>query len=51
MPATSAALGYPSAVAVDSAGNVYIGDKNGYGIRKVNTAGICRRLCRLCRSF
>jgi len=36
----SAALGYPSAVAVDSAGNVYIGDKNGYGIRKVNTAGI-----------
>jgi hypothetical protein len=34
-PATSAELNYPSGVAVDSAGNVYIADTNNNRIRKV----------------
>jgi sugar lactone lactonase YvrE len=39
-PATAAALNYPSGVAVDSAGNVYIGDTYNYRVRKVSTGGI-----------
>ena len=39
-PATSAELNYPQALAVDSAGNVYIADTNNYRIRKVATTGV-----------
>ena len=38
--ATSAEFNYPSAVAVDSAGNLYIADSYNYVIRKVNASGI-----------
>ncbi|MGB3947487.1 MAG: T9SS type A sorting domain-containing protein [Bacteroidia bacterium] len=38
--ATSAKLNYPTGVAVDANGNVYIADKNNSVIRKVNTFGI-----------
>ena len=37
--ATSAELNNPSAVAVDSAGNLYIADQQGQRIRKVGTSG------------
>jgi sugar lactone lactonase YvrE len=39
-PATSAQLYYPVGIAVDSAGNLYIGDIDDQRIRKVNTLGI-----------
>ncbi len=39
-PATSAELSSPSGVAVDGAGNVYIGDAGNNRIRKVNVSGI-----------
>jgi len=39
-PATSASLSNPTGVAVDAAGNVYIGDTGNNRIRKVNPAGI-----------
>src|ERR1035441_8037305 len=35
-PATSASLNYPKAVAVDSAGNLYIADSTNIRIRKVS---------------
>ncbi len=38
-PATSARLAYPSGVAVDASGNLYIADTYNYRIRKVDTAG------------
>jgi uncharacterized protein YjdB len=38
--ATSATFNYPSSVAVDASGNVYIGDQSNSRIRKVNTSGI-----------
>ena len=38
--ATSASLGFPSGVAVDSAGNVYIVDTFNKRVRKVNKAGV-----------
>lgn len=38
-PATSANLSFPSGVAVDSAGNVYIADTGHNRIRKVSTSG------------
>lgn len=40
VPATSIALGFPTGVALDRAGNVYIAEGNGIGIRKVTPAGI-----------
>jgi len=39
-PATQAQLNSPQGVAVDSAGNMYIGDAMNYRIRKVDTSGI-----------
>ena len=39
-PATNAVLGYPSDVAVDTAGNIYIADEYNSRIRKVDTSGI-----------
>ena len=39
-PATSASLGSPSGVAVDSTGNLFIADVSNQRIRKVDTAGI-----------
>src|SRR5579863_8914592 len=39
-PATKAFVESPSAVAVDTAGNLYIWDSTLYRIRKVNPAGI-----------
>jgi hypothetical protein len=38
--ATSATLNGPNGVALDSAGNVYIGEEHGARVRKVTTAGI-----------
>ncbi len=38
-PATAAELFLPVAIAVDSAGNVFIGDSGSNGIRKVDTSG------------
>jgi sugar lactone lactonase YvrE len=39
-PATSAELGSPSGVAVDSTGNIYIDDENNDRIRRIDTSGI-----------
>ncbi len=39
-PATTAWLNYPSGVAVDTAGNIYIADNYNSRVRKVNTLGI-----------
>lgn len=39
-PATSAQLNYPSGVAVDSQGNLYISDTSNHRIRKVSIGGI-----------
>ena len=39
-PATSAQLGYPTKVAIDNAGNVYIPDAHNHRVRKVDNAGI-----------
>lgn len=39
-PATAAQLGFPSAVTVDNAGNLFIADENNFRIRKVNTSGV-----------
>ena len=38
--ATAAQLFYPTAVTVDSAGNLYIADRNNHRIRKVDTGGV-----------
>ncbi len=39
-PATSASLAYPSGMAVDGTGNLYIGDTDNHRVRKVTTNGI-----------
>lgn len=38
--ATSAQLAYPSVVAIDAVGNIYIPDAQNHRIRKINTSGI-----------
>jgi trimeric autotransporter adhesin len=40
IPATTAVLGLPQGVAVDSAGNLYIGDTQGNHLRRVSPTGI-----------
>ena len=37
--ATSEELNYPSVIAIDSAGNIYIADRNNHRIRKIDGAG------------
>jgi trimeric autotransporter adhesin len=39
-PAINASLNLPSGVALDGAGNLYIGDTNNFRVRKVSTGGI-----------
>ena len=39
-PATAATMSYPTAVAVDASGNLYISDQDNQRVRKVTTAGI-----------
>jgi len=39
-PATSASLFYPSGVAADGAGNIYIADDENYRVRKVSASGV-----------
>ncbi len=39
-PATAAALNWPSGIFSDQSGNIYIGESEGYVIRKVNTSGV-----------
>jgi sugar lactone lactonase YvrE len=43
-PATSARLNYPTGVAVDSSGNLYVADTLNYRIRKVTSDGMIRTL-------
>src|SRR5206468_6443887 len=43
-PATNAQLNLPHAVAVDTAGNLYIADTENFVVRKVSTAGIITRV-------
>jgi hypothetical protein len=43
-PATQAELEYPSGVAVDAAGNVYIADSHNFRVRRVDTNGTIRRV-------
>ena len=43
-PATNARLYYPSGVAVDTNGNLYIADSENHRIRKVNTSGVISTL-------
>ncbi len=39
-PAISASLNIPSGIALDGAGNIYIGDTNNFRVRKISTGGM-----------
>ncbi len=39
-PAVSASLGFPSGLAIDSAGNIYIADNENHVVRRVSPAGV-----------
>ncbi|MCD6011552.1 MAG: Leucinerich repeat protein-like protein [Flavipsychrobacter sp.] len=39
VPAISTGLIYPYGVSIDCGGNVYVGEANGYRVRRINTAG------------
>ena len=43
-PATTAALNFPEAVAVDSAGNVYVADTGDNEVRRISPAGMITRI-------
>jgi len=45
IPASSAQLNTPLAVALDDTGNIYISDRNNFRIRKIDTFGIIRTIC------
>jgi hypothetical protein len=47
-PATSARLSKPYSAAVDSAGNIYIGDSNNAVVRKVTAAGVISTVAGCC---
>jgi hypothetical protein len=50
-PALSTALAWPVAVALDSAGNVFVADTYNHCIRRVDTAGMVTTVAGLCSYF
>ena len=44
-PATNAQLYYPSYLAIDSFGNIYLDERGKYTIRKIDTLGIITTIC------
>ncbi len=50
-PGSAAQFYYPFAVAVDSAGNVYVADTNNYTVRKITPAGLVTTLAGLAGNY